>query len=637
MATEPGGKDCGMRGGRRNLGSWHGIAVCLLLLADRAPAVEPPVPLECRNGRCTVVLPTQSPNDQYCLIVSSLARGRGSYPVRVTTEAAPGPARVVRDDSSPDTYWLQVNSGYQHRLSRKWQAMKDVGPPAEQPAAAAAPAQQRRFYLFMGEHDFQNAESYVSVSAQLANVGRHCQVYVDEAYLRTIAAARKPTAAAELHPAAAYPELEALVSDAIRTFDEDVYPQAQRRLGNIIDVDRDGRFTILFTPRMSKLANGKVSLGGMVRGSDFYRDLDAPFGNRCDMMFLNTDLVPGPHLRTLLAHEYTHAVTFCEHVFGDYLPEVTRQDEESWLNEALAHVNETLHGHGWSNLDYRISAFLNAPERYSLIVPDYYQAGLFRSHGHRGSAYLFLRWCAEQYGEALLGRLTRTNLSGTRNLEVATGRRFADLFRDWTIDMVRGGRPPAERPGASERAPFSRLLCGPRFHDVPMRGSQCELTLAATSAAYLRLHSPGGMASRITISVDPGADLQATLVHLPDSAGRLSVRVENDRGQARLTVNALGGDVALDAVAWERLAPLARRDEDTSYRPGVDQRAEVRAWFGNDVVKAGQPCISAAIALPPDLGAAVFKVSGVGSDGQPVSGWAACEPMRRAGPEPKRP
>ena len=47
--------------------------------------------------------------------------------------------------------------------------------------------------------------------------------------------------------------------------------------------------------------------------------------------------------------------------------EAAKRDEESWLNEALAHLAEEMHGHGWSNLDYRVSAFLNDPGRYALV------------------------------------------------------------------------------------------------------------------------------------------------------------------------------------------------------------------------------------------------------------------------------
>ena len=69
-------------------------------------------------------------------------------------------------------------------------------------------------------------------------------------------------------------------------------------------------------------------------------------------------------------------------------------EEEAWLDEAIAHLAEDSYGFSTSNIDYRVSAFLARPERYQLVVDDYYAADLFRSHGNRGSTYLFLRWCA---------------------------------------------------------------------------------------------------------------------------------------------------------------------------------------------------------------------------------------------------
>ena len=250
-------------------------------------------------------------------------------------------------------------------LAQRLERARQQRPPREQFPPLPAPPPLKVFHLFTGDQDFHDTAAYTAVVGVLRAVGRHCQVYVDRAH--TDLRGLQPT-----------------IDDAVRTFDEQVYPVAQRRLGQALDVDRDGRFTILFTSWLDRLQRGTVSLGGFVRGSDFYRDMAAPFGNRCDAMYLNTNLKPGPHLRTVLAHEYTHAVVFSEHVFGDYLPVASRQDEESWLNEALAHVVEELHGHSWTNLDYRVSAFLSRPERYRLVVEDYYAADLFRSHGNRG-------------------------------------------------------------------------------------------------------------------------------------------------------------------------------------------------------------------------------------------------------------
>jgi len=78
----------------------------------------------------------------------------------------------------------------------------------------------------------------------------------------------------------------------------------------------------------------------------------------------------------------------------------------------------------------------------------------------------------------------------------------------------------------------------------------------------------------------------------------------------RLAVTALHGGVKLDAVAWEKLVPTTRRDEDTSFHPEVDQRDNARAWFGVSELKAGQSCISAAIPVPADVGPVIVKIAG---------------------------
>ena len=69
------------------------------------------------------------------------------------------------------------------------------------------------------------------------------------------------------------------------------------------------------------------------------------------------------------------------------------------------------------------------------MVDDYYAADLFRSHGNRGSTYLFLRWCADRYGEDLTGaRSSNRDARGVANLESATG----STFRQSLPAMVAG-------------------------------------------------------------------------------------------------------------------------------------------------------------------------------------------------------
>jgi hypothetical protein len=588
---------------RRHVGA--GLLLAALLIGpSRLPAAGL-LPLEIKDGRAEYVLPTPDPQDSYFLIVSALACDAGPYTVRVATEASAAPPSLPRARPVDDPAWKQRVAQRAARLERARLAHR---PAAPYPPLAAPPA-QKVFHLFVEDRDFLNPRAYAAVTAELRRVGRHCQVYVDRAVTEDDG-------------------LRAAEAEAARVFDDEVYPRSRALLGEALDVDRDGRFTLLFTGWLAKMQAGKVSLGGFVRGSDFYRDLDAPFGNRCDMMYLNGGLRAGPFLRTLLAHEYTHAVVFSEHVFGGYTGLGPAEDDESWLNEGLAHVVEDLHGYGWDNLDYRVSAFLNAPERYRLVVPDYYGTGLWRSPGTRGATYLFLRSCMDRQRTGLVRRLAQSGLKGVDNLETATQEPFDDLFRRWSAALVLagtglegdGGTTPV-RPNL--RRPLGRrLLCGPRFREMPLAAGRQAVALTGTSTAFFLLHSPAGRRSRVTITADPAARLQVTLVPLPRDYPRLGVAVEElpDRAGVRLRLTAHGGEVVVTQVAWERLLPDGS-PEDTSYRPATNLSEAVKAWLPGPRLPAGQQRTSHVIALPAG-GRHVIKVAGTDRRGRQVAGWA---------------
>jgi hypothetical protein len=578
-----------------------GIALGWLILATTpATAAAEAWPVVVRQGRCEVVLPTEHPDEQYTLILGALGRG-GPYRVELQTTATDDPVAIEFDRPAADPAWEQRTRAAADSQSR---ARRQQGDSPGYPPLPSPP-KQKTFHLFVRSQDYHNAANYTAVTAELQAVGKHCQVYVDRDH-------------ADLDG------LRPTIADAVRTFDEEVYPRSVQTQGRALDVDRDGRFTILFSGWLAKLQSGKVTLSGFVRGSDLYRDLPAPFSNHCDMLYLNTDLKPGGYLRTVLAHEFTHAVIFSEHVFGDYLPAAgqasspsgVRQDEESWLNEGLAHLAEDLHRYSWGNLDYRVSGFLNAPERHSLVVPDYYGTGLWRTPGNRGSVFQFLRWCQEQHGNGdFAARLIRSNLQGVANVEAATQRPFAELFRAWTVALASGDPELHRRLGA-------RLLCGPRSVPVALDGGRRRFEVAGTAAAYCLLHAPGAARARLVVTADPDAQLQVTLIRQPRQTPRLSLRCERvpGTGRVRLALTAHGGAVRLGDAAWEWLAPTGAGD-DTEVQAA-------RAWFGADTLAAGATRRSGPLALPGEsaAGAVVFKVSAHDTAGRPVAAWAVLEP-----------
>jgi hypothetical protein len=340
------------------------------------------LPISVREGSCECCLPTERSGEKYLLIVGSLARDKGPFEILVRTAPTTEPVAIPLDPSTSDIADQakadpSAAGPYKPALAARYQ-------PLSQPPLT------RYFSVFLNDAAFESPAGYATVSAKLKGLGQHCQIYVDGEDADRVVA-------------------QSTIDDIVKTFDQEIYPQTAR-LGRVLDVDRDGRFTILLTHHLGRMARGKIALAGFVRGSDFYRDLAPPFSNNSDMMYLNSDLAPGPHLRTIIAHEYTHAIIFSEHVFGGHNPGVAPADEESWLNEGLSHLTEDSFGYSWANLDYRVSAFLNEPERYQLVVPDYHAAGLWRSHGNRGAAYTFLRWCADCCGETTPPKLIQSGL-----------------------------------------------------------------------------------------------------------------------------------------------------------------------------------------------------------------------------------
>jgi hypothetical protein len=540
-------------------------------LASVAPGDT--VPLAAPEGHCEFVLAVRRPGDQFYLIVGSLADAARATRISVRTETDGGPEFLPMDRNEPDRVWkarVDLQARFLERQRRQRATLEIVAPCASPPAS-------KSFHLFTGARDLENPANYQEVRAELHGVGRHGQIYVDRDD-KNLAG------------------LDATVAEALRIFDYDLYPWTVKNLGHVLDVDRDGRFTILLTGRLGKMQEGASVVDGFVRGSDFFRDLPPPFSNRCDMLYLNAALKPGPHLRTVLTHEFTHAVTFCEHALSCSHGEPTNLDEESWLSEGLSHLIENRRGCDWSNLDWRISSFLSRPEHFSLVVPDYFAAGQWRNPGLRGAAYLFLRSCTAHTDADMPRRLIQSPLRGIANLEGATGMPFPDLFRQSAVDLLdrkNYGFLDADRKGP--------LLCGPRFQSLPLDRGHGEIAAAGSAAAFFLLHSPAGTYARVKVACT--GPVQMTLVRLPRDLPRLALHRIDAEPQVEL--RAVHGEIMLRGAAWE--------DE-------AGQQLSTGAGIAGSHLDCGERLI---MQLPRHWGASalVLKVLGEDAQGRPVVAW----------------
>jgi len=439
-----------------------------------------PYDVSTHNGMASLDLELKS-DDECLLIVGSLGSADETYSVELTAKS------ISQVERQPFSKIAPLPAPVSERSFSNSQN--------RQPALVCKSSEvcrRRDFYIHVREGALDDPRCYQRVSARLLAEGRDVRVYLDEDQL----------------PSELAPEV---TEELVRIFDEQILPVSRIHLGMHRDVDGDGKFAVLLTHWLGKLRGGGTTVGGFVRGSDFDPDIAPPFGNQADVMYLNSQVRTGTELRTLLAHEYAHAVLFSVKDGGD---------EEDWLNEAIAHLAENMHGAEWSNLDHRLDTFLKDPSKSPLVVADYYQSGRWRDHGCRGATYLFLRWCVDQCGVQLLGQLSESPETGVDNIARATGATFPELFRHWAIAMA---QPPSSTDSDGTVGPFrflslydrvgDYLLTGPKIQHWELPETAKPLKVQGTAVSFLEI-SPGRFGGRYRISLrsTTNAKLQVTLI-----------------------------------------------------------------------------------------------------------------------------
>jgi hypothetical protein len=564
-----------------------------------------PRPIAVRGGRTTFRVATPRPASETLVVVSALSRSPGPFPIRLTARPAPRAEIPLPADDGPQR---------DPATDAPEPPLKPSSPPS---SGAGLPPAERVFHVMVRDGDPESRGNYVAVKAALRGVGRQVQVYVAIEDIGNVG--------------------RGLLEDTITTFDDRVHPAACDRYGPARDVDRDGRFTILFSSWLDRLSGGRHAVDGFIKVADLDPTVAEPFGNRCDMMYLNARLRAGPYLRTILAHEYMHAVIYSRKSLDRAGRGGPRPEEEGWLDEALAHLAEDSHGFSRSNIDYRISAYLSRPDAYRLVVDDYFAADLFRSHGNRGGTYLFLRWCADRYGPGLIPALVLSDRRGTDNLEAATGSTFAALFRRWSLAMFLSGLEPSGGDGFRSlnlRAPMAdRELAGPRPRRMAPGGPADCWEAAGTSPHYVILDGDPAGAVDVEVEGPPEAAIQVTVLPLGDDHARLSLALEADRGPGgEWTVRARIGEshgvpVRLSALSWEPMVPGPRTQLEDRCAGRLDMLG-IASSFGTSLLPAGGELRSRPIRLdgtPVEGTPLLFKIVGTDPRGRRVCAWAEIE------------
>jgi hypothetical protein len=148
------------------------------------------------------------------------------------------------------------------------------------------------------------------------------------------------------------------------------------------------------------------------------------------MVYLNANYLKSPIIKSYLAHEFTHLITF------NQKERLRGVSEETWLNEARADYSPTLLGYDTeyqnSNLQQRVKQFISSPSdsltEWRNQEKDY---GVIR---------LFTQYLVDHYGIEILVDSLHSKKVGIPSINYALNKNgfekdFSQIFTDWTIAL----------------------------------------------------------------------------------------------------------------------------------------------------------------------------------------------------------
>ena len=200
-------------------------------------------------------------------------------------------------------------------------------------------------------------------------------------------------------------------------------------------IDKDEHITVLIHPM-------KKNRGGYFYSGNEYPKFAVTNSNEREMVYLNSDYVASPLIKRLLAHEFTHLITF------NQKNNLYNIEEDTWLNETRAEYAITLLGYDdvyqGSNLQKRVGEFLNNPNNsiteWSGSSSDY------------GVINVFIQYLVDYYGVKIINDSLHSSKTGIESINYALakngykacpvdserseelcGEDFSQIFTDWII------------------------------------------------------------------------------------------------------------------------------------------------------------------------------------------------------------
>ena len=217
---------------------------------------------------------------------------------------------------------------------------------------------------------------------------------------------------------------EALIALA-QEFEQNAYPILTQTFGTEWKpgIDEDPIITVL-------MHEMREDAGGYTNYGDEFLRLQNPRSNEREMIYLNVKNLESPLLKSFLAHEFVHLITFNQ---KDRLKDTT---EEVWLNEVRAEYAPTLLGY---DLSYETSMIKQRVQNFLGDTTDSLSEWLNTTADY-GTANLFSQYLVNQYGVQVLVDSLKSRQIGIASLNEALAagkfqKTFSEVFSDWMITL----------------------------------------------------------------------------------------------------------------------------------------------------------------------------------------------------------
>jgi len=277
---------------------------------------------------------------------------------------------------------------------------------------------QRSWAFSVGESQTFNIESGYDLTsreeaiATLKKIGNNAYFYADNSWWLSLSFAEQSQAMV-------------VIDSLSQEFDANIYPTLIQNFGDVWKpgIDRDIKITVLLHPM-------KGEAGGYFNSGDEYQKIQNTRSNEREMIYLNAKYLGASQIKSFLAHELVHLITF------NQKEKIRGVSEEVWLNEARAEYASTLLGYDkdyqGSNLEERVKQFIgsssNPLTEWQNQEADY------------GAINLFAQYLVEHYGVRILADSLHSSKIGIPSINEALKtnnfqKDFPQIFTDWLITL----------------------------------------------------------------------------------------------------------------------------------------------------------------------------------------------------------